>query len=61
MLFGERFAFPFIYAVKGSSVDQILAALEERLTRSPEDEFAEALRQVSRIAWFRLQDIVREE
>jgi 2-oxo-4-hydroxy-4-carboxy-5-ureidoimidazoline decarboxylase len=54
----ERFGFPFLFAVKGRSARDILTALEARLSASVEDELAEALRQVSRIAWFRLQDAV---
>lgn len=55
----EKFGFPFLFAVKGSTAGQILEALEERLPREPEEEFAEALRQVSRIARFRLDDLIR--
>jgi 2-oxo-4-hydroxy-4-carboxy-5-ureidoimidazoline decarboxylase len=54
----ERFGFPFLFAVKGSTTHDILDALAMRLPRSPEDERSEALRQVSRIAWFRVQDAV---
>jgi 2-oxo-4-hydroxy-4-carboxy-5-ureidoimidazoline decarboxylase len=55
----EKFGFPFLFAVKGSTKHQVLAALEARLPAAPDDEFEEALRQVFRIAWFRLQDAVR--
>ena len=51
----EKFGYPFLFAVKGSTTRQILAALEERVSRSEEEEFSEALRQVARIAAFRLQ------
>jgi 2-oxo-4-hydroxy-4-carboxy-5-ureidoimidazoline decarboxylase len=54
----DKFAFPFLYAVKGSSPQQILDALEQRLPRSADEEFAEALRQVGRIARFRLETVV---
>jgi 2-oxo-4-hydroxy-4-carboxy-5-ureidoimidazoline decarboxylase len=54
----EKFGYPFLFAVKGSTTQQILIALEERLSRSAEEEFAEALRQVARIARFRLQSAV---
>ena len=50
----ERFGFPFLFAVKGSTTEGIIAALETRLTGSLESEFAEALRQVHRIAWLRI-------
>lgn len=51
----EKFGYPFLFAVKGSTTQQILAALEARVSRSQEEEFAEALRQVARIAEFRLR------
>jgi 2-oxo-4-hydroxy-4-carboxy-5-ureidoimidazoline decarboxylase len=54
----QKFAHPFLFAVKGSTKHQILDALEERLPRTPDEEFAEALRQVCRIADFRLQAIL---
>jgi OHCU decarboxylase len=56
----ERFGFPFLYAVKGSDKFAILEALERRLSSSREDEFQEALRQVYRIAHFRLESIISE-
>jgi 2-oxo-4-hydroxy-4-carboxy-5-ureidoimidazoline decarboxylase len=54
----DKFGFPFLFAVKGSTTRDILTALATRLGASRDDEFAEAMRQVSRIAWFRLQDAV---
>ena len=51
----ERFGFPFLFAVKGSTKHDILRALEARRNAPPEAEFVEALRQVYRIAWFRLE------
>ena len=53
-----RFGFPFLLAVKGSTKHDILRALQARMESSPEDEFSEALRQVYRIARFRLEDII---
>ncbi|QLC72142.1 2-oxo-4-hydroxy-4-carboxy-5-ureidoimidazoline decarboxylase [Pseudomonas sp. LPB0260] len=52
-----RFGFPFIMAVKGSNRHQILAAFEERIHNSPEQEFARALSEINRIALFRLQQL----
>jgi 2-oxo-4-hydroxy-4-carboxy-5-ureidoimidazoline decarboxylase len=49
-----KFGYPFLFAVKDSTKDQILAALDERLSSSPVEEFGEALRQVYRIAQYRL-------
>jgi OHCU decarboxylase len=54
----EKFGFPFLYAVKGSTKLRMMQALEARLQSSPEEEFQEALHQVYRIARFRLEDII---
>ena len=56
----EKFGFPFLYAVKGSTPRDILDALERRLTSMRDAEQQEALRQVYRIARFRLEDMVRQ-
>jgi len=56
----EKFGFPFLYAVKGSDKFDILEALDRRLKSNPEDEFQESLRQVYRIARFRLESIVNQ-
>ena len=53
-----KFGFPFLFAIKGSDKLRILQALETRMQTSPEDEFQEALKQVFRIARFRLEDII---
>ncbi len=55
----DRFGFPFLFAVKGSTKYDILNALERRRHAALEDELREALNQVYRIASFRLQDIFR--
>ena len=57
-LYREKFGFPFLYAVKGADKFAILEALERRLSSNREDEFQEALRQVYRIAGFRLESVV---
>ena len=49
-----KFGFPFLFAVKGSTKHDILNALQRRLSSSWDEEFGEALRQVYRIAAFRL-------
>jgi len=54
----NRFGFPFLFAVKGSTKYDVLDALERRLNASPEEELQEALRQVFRIAEFRLRETV---
>jgi 2-oxo-4-hydroxy-4-carboxy-5-ureidoimidazoline decarboxylase len=53
-----RFGFPFLFAVKGNTKHDILQALEDRLSAAPDAELAEALRQVFRIAQFRLHDAI---
>lgn len=54
----DKFGFPFIVAVKGLDPDRIIARFRERLDNSLEDEFAECLGQVFRIAGFRLEDLL---
>ena len=49
-----KFGFPFLLAVKGCTITDVLSGLESRLPRSEDDEFAEAIRQACRIARFRL-------
>jgi OHCU decarboxylase len=59
--YNDGFGFPFIVAVKGMTRADILAAFERRLANDPETEFAEALRQIHRIARFRLDELFGEE
>lgn len=51
----DKFGFIFIMAVKGSDRYKILAAFEERLKNSPEQEFERAIAEINKIALFRLQ------
>jgi len=53
-----KFGFPFLFAVKGSTKHDIMRALEQRLEDDPEQEYREALRQVFRIARFRIEDSI---
>jgi 2-oxo-4-hydroxy-4-carboxy-5-ureidoimidazoline decarboxylase len=57
-LYKSKFDFPFIFAVKGATKQQILAGFAERVNHSKEDEFAMALDQVCRIFRFRIEDRV---
>ena len=57
----RAFGFPFLFAVKGSTKDDVLGALDARVSRPRAEEFAEALRQVYKIAWFRLEERERGE
>jgi 2-oxo-4-hydroxy-4-carboxy-5-ureidoimidazoline decarboxylase len=54
----DKFGFPFLFAVRGSTKHDILRALELRLEDDPEQEYREALRQVYRIARFRIEDSI---
>lgn len=54
----RKFGFPFIFAVRGATKQQILAAFDERIGNSSERELATALAQVARIVRFRLEDRV---
>lgn len=51
----EKFGFPFILAVKGRGRHEILASFEARLPHDQDHEFREALAQVHRIAFLRLE------
>lgn len=55
-----KFGFPFIIAVAGRQRAEILRIFAERTDNSVEDEFAEALAQVNRIACLRIGLIMRK-
>ncbi|MBQ4808599.1 allantoinase PuuE [Phaeobacter sp. HS012] len=54
----EKHGFPFIIAVRDHDKTSILAAFERRIANDRDSEFAEACRQVERIAEFRLRDVL---
>ena len=54
----ERFAIPFIFAVKGATKGMILAAFEERIANGREAEVGNAIDNVCRIMRFRIEDRV---
>jgi 2-oxo-4-hydroxy-4-carboxy-5-ureidoimidazoline decarboxylase len=54
----SRFGFPFIFAVKGATKQQILASFEDRVGKDNDEEFKTALAQVCRIFRFRIEDRV---
>jgi 2-oxo-4-hydroxy-4-carboxy-5-ureidoimidazoline decarboxylase len=56
-----KFGFPFILAVRGLGRAQIAQHLSARITHSPDQEFAECLAQIGRIARFRLDDLLGRE
>jgi 2-oxo-4-hydroxy-4-carboxy-5-ureidoimidazoline decarboxylase len=58
-LYRQQNGFPFIFAVKGATKQQILDAFEERVKNNHATEFATALTQVCRIFHFRIQGRVK--
>lgn len=53
-----KFGFPFIIAVRDHDKTSILQAFQRRIDQDRTTEFAEACRQVERIAEFRLRDVL---
>ncbi|MBD8070104.1 2-oxo-4-hydroxy-4-carboxy-5-ureidoimidazoline decarboxylase [Bacillus sp. PS06] len=56
----EKFGFPFIFAVKGKTKQDVHDSLVERINHSEADEFEKALSEIDKIAGFRLQDKINE-
>lgn len=52
--YGAKFGFPFIIAVSGLNRSDIISAMAKRILNSRDEELAEALLQVDRIAQIRL-------
>ena len=57
--YNEKFGFPFVMAVKGSSRGAILAAFERRLDNDHATEFKTALDEIHKIARLRLDQIAQ--
>jgi len=55
----KKFNFPFIIAVKGKDKKEILKIFHKRIKNSKEIEFLEAKNQVKKIAFFRLEEILK--
>ena len=53
----RMFGFPFIFAVRNASLRAILESCRSRIRADADAEFDESLRQVFRIAAFRLADV----
>jgi OHCU decarboxylase len=53
----EKFGFPFIIAVRDNTKASIIAAFARRISNDRDTEFAEACRQVERIAELRLIEV----
>lgn len=58
--YAKRFAFPFILAVKGHTVDSVIDSLAARVTHDAQDECRVALAEICRIAYFRLAELIAE-
>lgn len=57
----QKFAFPFVMAVRNSNRYEILAAFAERLENNRDAEFARAITEIHKIAKLRLQALERSE
>lgn len=58
--YNQKFGFPFILAVRGYDRNAIIEQFRRRLGLDPRAEQAESLRQIYRIARFRLDDLIQE-
>lgn len=56
-----RFGFPFIYAIKNKSKIEILNNFKERVAYDINDEFIEAIKQVKKIAYLRINEIKKND
>ena len=57
----ERFGFPFVICARENRKESILRGLAERLSNDREVEIATAIREIRRIAWYRLDDLVSDD
>ena len=53
----KKFGFPFILAIKGKSIIEILNNFRKRVNSESQIEFEEAIKQVKKIASLRLEDL----
>lgn len=56
----EKFQFPFIFAVKGKTKNEIHQAMQGRVKQPKEQEFETALSEIYKIALFRLEEKIRQ-
>jgi len=56
----KKFGFPFIFAVKNKSKNQILENFRERINSDLQKEFDEATKQVIKIASLRLEELKKK-
>lgn len=55
----ERFGFPFVICARLNARDAIAAAIKARTKNSPAEEHATALAEIEKIAWLRLNDLLK--
>ncbi|MEA5462595.1 2-oxo-4-hydroxy-4-carboxy-5-ureidoimidazoline decarboxylase [Leptothoe sp. PORK10 BA2] len=60
LTYRQKFGVPFVMAIKGQTREKVLAEFEHRLHHSKEQEIQTALREIAKIARFRLSDLVME-
>ena len=56
----SKFGFPFVICARDNQKHAILKGLAERLGNDPEAEIETALREIGKIAWHRLTDVVED-
>lgn len=54
----SKFGFPFILAVRNVTKYRVLSALKARVENTPQEEFTSAMREIHKIAWMRILQIV---
>ena len=57
IFYKKKFGFPFILAIKGYSVPEIILIFQKRIKQSKSIEYREAIEQVHKIALLRLNEI----
>ena len=57
----ERFGFPFVICARENRKASILAGFSDRIGNDPATERNTAIREIERIAWYRLQDLVEDD
>lgn len=55
-----KFGFPFIICARLNAKAAILSAMQVRVGNPPDAEFATALGEIEKIAWLRLQDVLKQ-
>jgi 2-oxo-4-hydroxy-4-carboxy-5-ureidoimidazoline decarboxylase len=55
----ERFGFPFVICARLNDKSTILRAMQARSGNSPEAERAAAITEIEKIAWLRLNDVIK--